>query len=204
MGCQNLVDQSSWSITFIGEYVHNIECCVANNKQNSAVLLDDAQLQAYDGSDPSKPIYVALDGIIYDVTPGARFYGPGGSYHVLAGKDAARSYVTGCFEDDNSDLRGAEWTFVPKDVPGPNEPATGDQKIYREQELRKGRKEVQKVLDGWKQVFGGKTGKEYFEVGRVVRPAGWQDGLPVKELCEKAQKKRPASGKQPRAAGAAH
>lgn len=47
------------------------------------------QLKAYDGSDLSKPIYLALDGSVYDVTPGKEFYQTGGAYHSLAGKDSS-------------------------------------------------------------------------------------------------------------------
>lgn len=162
------------------------------------MLLDEVQLKAFDGTDPSRPIYVALNGTIYDVTAGARFYGPGGTYHVLAGKDASRSFVTGCFEDDNGDLRGAEWTFVPQDVPGgPTSVAdvsgrslSAAQKIYRDAELRKARKQVQAVLEGWRRVFSGQTGKDYFEVGKL-RPVDWQSRS-VPKLCQKAQEKRPA------------
>nr|XP_016472280.1 PREDICTED: probable steroid-binding protein 3 [Nicotiana tabacum] len=49
------------------------------------------QLKAYDGSDPSKPIYVAIKGRIFDVTTGNSFYGPGGAYCMFAGKDASRA-----------------------------------------------------------------------------------------------------------------
>ncbi|PWA97897.1 membrane-associated progesterone binding protein 2 [Artemisia annua] len=49
------------------------------------------QLKQYDGSDPSKPIYVAVKGRIFDVTTGNSFYGPGGSYAMFAGKDASRA-----------------------------------------------------------------------------------------------------------------
>lgn len=49
------------------------------------------QLKAYDGSDPSKPIYVAIKGRIFDVTAGNSFYGPGGAYCMFAGKDASRA-----------------------------------------------------------------------------------------------------------------
>lgn len=47
------------------------------------------QLQAFDGTDPNKPIYLALDGLVYDVTPGKEFYQTGGAYHDLAGKDSS-------------------------------------------------------------------------------------------------------------------
>ncbi|MCL7042695.1 hypothetical protein MKW94_024648 [Papaver nudicaule] len=49
------------------------------------------QLKQFDGSDESKPIYVALKGRIFDVTTGKSFYGPGGSYCMFAGKDASRA-----------------------------------------------------------------------------------------------------------------
>ena len=53
--------------------------------------LTTEELSAFDGSDSSKPLLVAIKGIVYDVTAGASFYGPGGPYHVLAGNDASRS-----------------------------------------------------------------------------------------------------------------
>ncbi|EXC01112.1 putative steroid-binding protein 3 [Morus notabilis] len=49
------------------------------------------ELLQYNGSDPSKPIYVAVKGRIFDVTAGKSFYGPGGPYAVFAGKDASRA-----------------------------------------------------------------------------------------------------------------
>ncbi|CAK9312782.1 unnamed protein product [Citrullus colocynthis] len=53
--------------------------------------LTPQQLLAYNGTDRSKPIYVALKGRIYDVTTGAFLYGPGGPYAIFAGKDASRA-----------------------------------------------------------------------------------------------------------------
>ncbi|OMO61566.1 Plant peroxidase [Corchorus capsularis] len=53
--------------------------------------LTPQQLSQYNGTDPSKPIYVAIKGVIYDVTTGKSFYGPGGAYAMFAGKDASRA-----------------------------------------------------------------------------------------------------------------
>lgn len=48
------------------------------------------ELKAFDGSDASKPVYVAIKGTIFDVTRKRETYGPGGSYAVFAGKDGSR------------------------------------------------------------------------------------------------------------------
>lgn len=46
-------------------------------------------LKAYDGTNPALPIYVGLDGYVYDVTPGKEYYIMGGTYHSIAGRDAS-------------------------------------------------------------------------------------------------------------------
>lgn len=48
-----------------------------------------AQLAQYNGID-NPEIYVAIQGIIYDVTSNAKAYGPGKSYSRLVGKDLLR------------------------------------------------------------------------------------------------------------------
>ncbi|KAL9688627.1 hypothetical protein QQ045_033050 [Rhodiola kirilowii] len=53
--------------------------------------LSAQQLRQFDGTDPSKPIYLAVKGRIFDVTSGKSFYGPGGAYEMFAGKDASRA-----------------------------------------------------------------------------------------------------------------
>ena len=42
-------------------------------------------------SDPFKPIYLAVKGVVYDVTKGRAFYGRGGGYAALAGREVARA-----------------------------------------------------------------------------------------------------------------
>ncbi|XP_010268521.1 PREDICTED: probable steroid-binding protein 3 [Nelumbo nucifera] len=51
----------------------------------------EQQLKQFNGSDSSKPIYVAIKGRVFDVSTGKNFYGPGGSYCMFAGKDASRA-----------------------------------------------------------------------------------------------------------------
>ena len=50
-----------------------------------------AALARHDGADPYKPLYLAIRGTVYDVSRGRSFYGPGGGYAALAGKECARA-----------------------------------------------------------------------------------------------------------------
>ncbi|XP_062023529.1 probable steroid-binding protein 3 [Rosa rugosa] len=73
-----------------------------------AMELTAEELRQYNGSDPSKPIYVAVKSRIFDVTNGKSFYGPGGPYAMFAGKDASRALakMTKNEEDITADLQG--------------------------------------------------------------------------------------------------
>ncbi|KAK7380295.1 hypothetical protein VNO78_32803 [Psophocarpus tetragonolobus] len=62
------------------------------------------ELKAYDGSDPEKPLLMAIQGQIYDVSQSRMFYGPGGPYALFAGKDASRALAKMSFEE--KDLTG--------------------------------------------------------------------------------------------------
>ncbi|CAI2175462.1 19482_t:CDS:2 [Funneliformis geosporum] len=71
------------------------------------IIFTEEELAKYDGSDPNLPIYIAMNGEVFDVTGGGMYYGKGGGYNFFAGKDASRAYVTGCFETHlTHDLRG--------------------------------------------------------------------------------------------------
>ncbi|KAI8872158.1 cytochrome b5 [Ramicandelaber brevisporus] len=67
-----------------------------------------SELAQFNGVDPAKPIYLALKGTVYDVTEKRDAYQPGGSYHILAGKDASRALAVRSLkaEDCTSDLTG--------------------------------------------------------------------------------------------------
>lgn len=64
------------------------------HRSNDADKQDDpissSDLAQYDGSDPSKPIYVAIKGRVFDVTHKKDMYGKGTGYNVFAGKDASK------------------------------------------------------------------------------------------------------------------
>lgn len=60
------------------------------------------ELRAYDGSDPKKPLLIAIKGQIYDVSMSRMFYGPGGPYALFAGHDASRALALMSF--DRNDL----------------------------------------------------------------------------------------------------
>jgi predicted heme/steroid binding protein len=146
------------------------------------------QLLQYNGSDPSLPIYLAVNGTVFDVTAGKHTYGPGGSYSVFAGYDASRAFVTGCFLDDRtSDLRGAEMLYIPIEDDTEEVVSSGERKLRAERERREARRKVQAEVKKWVEFY--RNHKKYFEVGKVVDVPAYGDE--VKILCEAADKGRP-------------
>ncbi|XP_057523585.1 membrane steroid-binding protein 2-like [Amaranthus tricolor] len=66
--------------------------------------ITEEKLKEFDGSDPKKPLLMAIKGQIYDVSKGRMFYGPGGPYALFAGRDATRALALMSF--DPQDLNG--------------------------------------------------------------------------------------------------
>lgn len=154
--------------------------------------MTDDELRLYDGSDPTKPIYLALNGTIYDVSAGKNYYGPGGMYGFFSGRDASRAFITGCFDSDLvPDMRGVEEMFIPlEDAEADAKLTKGELKTRRERDVRLAKKEVDKGIESWATLFAGGTGKPYFKVGEMKREEGWLEKMPKRELCENGQKKR--------------
>lgn len=46
-------------------------------------------LAQHDGTDPAKPIWLAIKGTVFDVSAKRGMYGPGAGYNVFAGKDGS-------------------------------------------------------------------------------------------------------------------
>ncbi|KAG6308166.1 hypothetical protein E4U45_002166 [Claviceps purpurea] len=154
------------------------------------LYMTEQELLVHDGRDPSKPLLLAINGTIYDVSNGRRMYGPGGSYHFFAGRDAARGFVTGCFaEDQTADLRGVEEMFLPIDDPEVDKAwTTSEMEALREEEMARAKERAHNALKHWVDFFANSS--KYTKVGNVKREDGWLDKLPRRELCAQAQRGR--------------
>ncbi|KAI8871897.1 cytochrome b5 [Ramicandelaber brevisporus] len=104
------------------------------------ITLTPSQLAAFDGANPTKPIYIAVDGDIFDVSEGFMHYAEGGPYSMFAGKDVARAFATGCLRDP--------------------EHLTHDTRGLNEDQL--------KSLEGWKEFYSNHG--TYWKVGKVIHP----------------------------------
>lgn len=100
----------------------------------TGLQLTENELKQYDGTNAEKPIYLAVNGTIFDVSVSPTFYGPGGHYRKLidrrvsvedsltitdhfTGRDASRAWVSQCWEGDDQltwRMEGLEAMFMPR------------------------------------------------------------------------------------------
>ncbi|MCJ1396886.1 hypothetical protein MMC11_000076 [Xylographa trunciseda] len=99
------------------------------------------ELKPFNGEN-SMPVYLAVRGRIFDVTPGRNFYGPGGPYENFAGRDATRGLACGSFDED----------MLTKNLDGPLDKLEG-----------LGPEEME-ALRGWEERFS----EKYLVVGKLV------------------------------------
>lgn len=65
------------------------------------------ELEEMDGFDGA-PLYLSIKGRVYDVSAGTTFYAEGSEYHDWVGKDASRSFGTGCRNPNGIDRTGMD------------------------------------------------------------------------------------------------
>lgn len=98
-------------------------------------------LRPFDGTN-SQPVYVAVNGRVFDVTSGRNFYGPGGPYANFAGRDATRGLACSSFDED----------MLTTDLEGPLD------------DLKGLGDEEKSTLRGWEERFS----EKYLVVGKLV------------------------------------
>ncbi|KAI1737175.1 putative heme binding protein [Xylaria scruposa] len=160
------------------------------SKFRGPLYLTLEELATYDGKDETKPLYLAINGTIYDVSSNRRTYGPEGSYRYFTGVDAARSYVTGCFaEDRTADMRGVEEMYLPLDDPEVDSHwSPAELAALKEKELEEARQRVHDGLLHWVRFF--ENSPKYPKVGYVKRPKNWLENEPRRTLCKSAARGR--------------
>ncbi|XP_043273279.1 neuferricin [Venturia canescens] len=68
-----------------------------SQKKIGESLITDNELKKYNNLENG--LYLSIIGNIFDVTAGAKHYGPGATYHLFTGRDASLAFVTGEFEE---------------------------------------------------------------------------------------------------------
>ena len=104
-----------------------------------------------DKDDKPKPVYLAVRGRVFDVSPGRNFYGPGGPYQNFAGRDASRGLACGSFDED----------MLTENLSGP---------LDLLEDL--GESEIE-AMKGWEERFS----EKYLVVGKLV-PVGHAEAEP--------------------------
>ncbi|KAL3816043.1 hypothetical protein ACHAXA_010348 [Cyclostephanos tholiformis] len=69
----------------------------------------EEELRSYDGSgDESGPILMAVKGDVFNVWKGRNFYGAGGEYHIMAGRDATRFLAKNRLEEESDEEKSVD------------------------------------------------------------------------------------------------
>ncbi|KAJ8290562.1 hypothetical protein GJAV_G00014520 [Gymnothorax javanicus] len=88
---------SALRICFTLVFFHVLECSVddVKSKYKPSVkpvrLFTDEELSKYNGHQKGLPIYMAVKGVVFDVTSGKEFYGKDAPYNALVGRDSTRA-----------------------------------------------------------------------------------------------------------------
>ncbi|KAM6220063.1 neudesin [Rhynchocyon petersi] len=77
-------------------------------------LFTEEELARFDGEEEDQPIYMAVKGVVFDVTSGKEFYGRGAPYNALTGKDSTRGVAK--MSLDPADLTHDTTGLTPKEL----------------------------------------------------------------------------------------
>ncbi|KAF3441494.1 hypothetical protein FNV43_RR15408 [Rhamnella rubrinervis] len=98
-------DNDSQSTHLLSNYLGGPSPTTTDPNQHLGDMTEQ-ELRRYDGSDPDKPLLIAIKGQIYDVSSSRMFYGRGGPYAMFAGREASRALALLSFkpQDINGNL----------------------------------------------------------------------------------------------------
>jgi hypothetical protein len=71
------------TLPYLQPYLNQIAEHPLNPLGRKMIDFSPAKLARFDGTDENRPVYLALDGEVYDVTANRRVYGKGGSYNMM-------------------------------------------------------------------------------------------------------------------------
>ncbi|XP_067680062.1 uncharacterized protein [Haliotis asinina] len=66
-----------------------------------AEIFSARKIAQYDGSNPSRPLYMGVKGVVFDVSKGKDFYGKGAAYNALIGKDCSKAVAKMSLEEED-------------------------------------------------------------------------------------------------------
>lgn len=86
------------------------------NVKTPVRIFTSDELKRYSGVDSKKPIYMAVKGVVFDVTSGKKFYGKNSVYNALVGKDATRAIAKMNLDEEDlkreHDIEGLEDKYL--------------------------------------------------------------------------------------------
>lgn len=148
------------------------------------------ELAKYTGEPEDMPVYLSINGTVYDVSANRRMYGPGGSYHWFAGVDASRAFVTGCFATHRTlNMQGVQEMFLPLDDPETDSQIKPEELAeMKKRELEDANRKVYDALKHWVDFFA--SSDKYFKVGKLAIPESWEEPPKWCDAAVKGRKKR--------------
>ena len=81
---------------------------------NDRKLFKLEELKKYNGKDKGDLVYLCVDGVVFDVTKGREYYGPGGGYSMFAGNDITYNLAINSLKKE--DLNTFQFDLTPKQV----------------------------------------------------------------------------------------
>lgn len=72
-------------------------------RRSRFTILHSLLMQEFTGKEEDQPIYLALQGEVYDVSQARDFYGPEGCYGTFAGHDVTKAFALNSLEEKDLD-----------------------------------------------------------------------------------------------------